>query len=62
MQYLAGASLERPTHLHHLAAWIDASQKAALLQPVVQSLLAYRHALVTCHGLGNMITDGRLQE
>lgn len=45
MQYLAGASLGRPTHLHHLAAWIDASQKAALPQPVVQRLLAQGQAL-----------------
>ena len=62
MQNLSGVTLERPAHLNHLAAFIDARQKAALLQPVMQSLLAHCQTIGPRQDLRDSIAGRWLQE
>jgi hypothetical protein len=62
MQNLSGAALDGPAHLHHMAPLINASQKPALPQGVVQSLLAHGEALGARQGLGDLIAGHRVQE
>ena len=62
MQHLSGATLDYPAYLDHLAALIDARQETALLQPVMQRLLALGQALCPCQGLYDLIAGRRLQE
>jgi hypothetical protein len=44
MEHLSGGSFECPAHKHHLAARVDAGQKASLPQTAAETLLAYREA------------------
>jgi hypothetical protein len=53
-------TLKRPSHLYHLATSIDAGQKPALSQPVMQCLLAQGQTLGPRRGLGNVIAGPRL--
>ena len=46
---LSRAAFQCPAHHHHLAAGIDADQKAAFPQTVSQTLLAHREALGRSH-------------
>ena len=62
MQHLPGFPFHRPAHLHHLAAFIDASQDAAFPQPVMQSLLAHRQTLGPRDCLGGLIAGRWIQE
>ncbi len=62
VQHLAGATLQHPAHLHHLAAAIDTGEKATLTKSVVQCLLTHREGLSARQPLSNLIANRGLEE